>query len=226
MTDLILSVVSDSCRTLWGAMADLADKIDDLICSFEGGGDSAMDTLAMLVFGWTVLALFVLAIAKYVYARFVKKSAVPADVVKAVTVSTDAAKTDTATPVVKPEVKSVPAAAAAPTRRGSAGGRVGNGGKFVSPTPPLRKRLSAKGAPSPVGSARPGPGVTLPTVTGPDPEAVRWVNELLYWLYSDGNGLEEIVNVWIATLNELAKKSVEEVCYRISKSYMEVLDAT
>lgn len=55
-------------------MADLADQIDDFICSFEGVGDLTMDTLAMFIFAWAVLALFLLWLCKFLYKKYVKKS--------------------------------------------------------------------------------------------------------------------------------------------------------
>lgn len=54
-------------------MSDLADQIDDYICTFEGVGDLTMDTLAMLIFGWAVLALFLLWLCKFLYYKYVKK---------------------------------------------------------------------------------------------------------------------------------------------------------
>lgn len=54
-------------------MADLADQIDDYICSFEGVGDLTMDTLAMLIFAWAVLALFLVWLCKFLYNKYVKK---------------------------------------------------------------------------------------------------------------------------------------------------------
>lgn len=54
-------------------MADLADQIDDYICSFEGVGDLTMDTLAMLIFAWAVVGLFLLWLCKYLYKKYVKK---------------------------------------------------------------------------------------------------------------------------------------------------------
>lgn len=55
-------------------MADLADQIDDYICSFEGVGDLTMDTLAMLIFAWAVVALFLVWLCKFLYTKYVKKS--------------------------------------------------------------------------------------------------------------------------------------------------------
>lgn len=55
-------------------MADLADQIDDYICSFEGVGDLTMDTLAMVIFAWAVMALFLLWLCKFLYNKYVKKT--------------------------------------------------------------------------------------------------------------------------------------------------------
>lgn len=52
---------------------DLADQIDDYICSFEGLGDITMDSLAMFVFIWAVLALFILWLCKFVYNKYFNK---------------------------------------------------------------------------------------------------------------------------------------------------------
>lgn len=63
-------------------MADLADQIDDYICSFEGVGDLTMDTLAMLIFAWAVLALFLVWLCKFLYNKYVKKGDVGVDTSK------------------------------------------------------------------------------------------------------------------------------------------------
>lgn len=54
--------------------SDLADQIDDFICTFDGVGDLTMDTLAMLIFAWAVLALFLVWLCKFLYNKYVKKS--------------------------------------------------------------------------------------------------------------------------------------------------------
>lgn len=54
-------------------MSDLADQIDDYICTFDGVGDLTMDTLAMFIFGWGLLALFLLWLCKFLYNKYVKK---------------------------------------------------------------------------------------------------------------------------------------------------------
>lgn len=50
---------------------DLADQIDDYICSFEGIGDLTMDSLAMFIFIWAVVALFLVWLCKFLYNKYV-----------------------------------------------------------------------------------------------------------------------------------------------------------
>jgi hypothetical protein len=50
-------------------MADLAERVDDLICSFDSSADATMDTLSMLIFGWMLLGLVILCVGRFVYNR-------------------------------------------------------------------------------------------------------------------------------------------------------------
>lgn len=50
-------------------MADLAERVDDLICSFDSSADATMDTLSMLIFGWMLLGLVILCVGKFIYNR-------------------------------------------------------------------------------------------------------------------------------------------------------------
>lgn len=54
---------------------DLADQIDDYICSFEGLGDLTMDSLAIFIFLWAVLALFSVWLCKLLYHKYLNKGA-------------------------------------------------------------------------------------------------------------------------------------------------------
>ena len=180
-------------------MADLADKIDDLICSFEGGGDTTMDTVAMLMFGWMVFGLFVLGIGKFIYAKYVRggnwkgSNAVPP-------VASSPGGSDDHT------VKS----AIAKDLRSSAS----SGGAYVPPTPPVRKRIGSTKRGSSTGPLKSAPKISPvnlpPPATGPDPEAVHWVNQVFAWLYSDPVTLNELLGVWVQSLNESSRKSVAE----------------
>lgn len=52
---------------------DLADKIDEYICTIDGVSDLTMDNLAMALFGWAVGGLVVVGLAKYLYGRYAAK---------------------------------------------------------------------------------------------------------------------------------------------------------
>ncbi|XP_034244281.1 uncharacterized protein LOC117646972 isoform X4 [Thrips palmi] len=180
-------------------MADLADKIDDLICSFEGGGDTTMDTVAMLMFGWMVFGLFVLGIGKFIYAKYIRggnwkgSNAVPPVTTTASVIDDHSVKSTT--------VKELRSA-------------VSSGGAYVPPTPPVRKRIGSTKRGSSVGpvknASKVSPVTLPPPATGPDPEAVHWVNQVFAWLHLDPVTLNELLGVWVQSLNESTRKSVAE----------------
>lgn len=181
----------------WTTMADLAEAVDDLICSFDYM-DTAMDNLVMLVFIWVLFSLVLLGIAKYAYGRFFK----PADVPKTI----DEPKKPT-----NEIVASADSVLATSAKIKSATLKASKPSSFVPPTPPNKRRL---------GRMSPGPealnpkkhqSIAVPTCLGPDPPSVQWVNELLTWLYNDLVIVNELVQQWIVSMNEFSKKSVEEV---------------
>lgn len=192
-------------------MEDLADKIDDLICTFEGGSDTTMDTVAMYMFGWMLVGLVVLGVGRYAYGRFISKAK-------------DSDKKSDSTEVSSPPVKLTPELAVAdhvvakPLLKDITK-TVSSGGKYVPPTPPVRKRLGSKsgsGVVRPTGLVKSKSSSAIhppPIATGAESESVKWVNELFLWLYSDLVVVNELLNVWIQSLNEFTKKSVAEVCY-------------
>ncbi|CAB3363248.1 Hypothetical predicted protein [Cloeon dipterum] len=166
-----------------------------------------MDTVAMLIFGWMVFGLFVLAIGKYLYQRLV--GGLPEDAkpviedISAVTIPS--VSVEDGAIVVKP-VPPTP-----PVRRRTAPKKVSPG-----PAPPPASGRSAKAASPGLGAqpkqlARHGtPLLNSPTATGPDTDSVRWVNRVFQWLYCDLTAVQDVINTWILALNEFTKKSVTE----------------
>ncbi|XP_050518682.1 phospholipid transfer protein C2CD2L isoform X7 [Diabrotica virgifera virgifera] len=175
---------------------DLAEVVEDLICTFDGSGDTTMDTLAMFVFGWILAALFILWLGKVLYEKFQNRQKTQSEA-KAKLIEAPAKTTDSidAEKVVK-KVSSAPLAA-----------RSGGGGGYVPPTPPVRKRLTRQ---SPAPESRKPRYVPAPQCTGPDNVCVLWVNDVLQWLYNDFVIFHELLGVWIAALNEYTKKSGAE----------------
>lgn len=187
-------------REPWKTMADLAEAVDDLICSFDYM-DTAMDNLVMLIFIWIVFSIILLGIAKWAYGRFGGK---PAEVEKAKPI--DEPKKSTANEIITSSDSVL--ATSAKVKSGSFKPAKTS---FVPATPPAKKRL---------GRMSPGPeqltlrkhqSIIVPTCTGADPVSVNWVNELLTWLYNDLVIVNELVQQWIVSMNEFSKKSVEEV---------------
>lgn len=181
-------------------MADLAEAVDDLICSFDFM-DTAMDNLVMLIFIWVLFSLVLLGIAKWSYSRFVKTT----DVI----VKTNDEPKKPANEIVA----SADSVLATSAKVRSATLKASKPSSFVPPTPPNKKRL---------GRMSPGPeqlnlkkhqSIIVPTCTGADPPSVQWVNDLLTWLYNDLVIVNELVQQWIVSMNEFSKKSVEEVSF-------------
>lgn len=188
-------------------MADLADKIDDMICTFDGEGDTTMDTVAMYMFGWMMFGLIVLGIGKFVYGNYVANK----DLLKSASVIVEPPVT-----VTKSENNVTEAPAKQPPKeivRSSGGG--GGGRSAPSSTPITRKRLGSRSG-RPVGPAKPKSTNFIhppPTATGAESESVKWVNEVFLWLYSDLVIVNELLNVWIQSLNDYTKSSVDEVSH-------------
>lgn len=208
-------------------MGDLADTIDDLICSFENDGNKTMDTLIMYLFCWVLVGFTVLAIGKFVYSRVLgyasRKSGIAAS--------------DGKSAVSEPETVS---------------GDRKNHQRTVPPTPPIsRKRLGSKSGRTSAAVAGIAAGLSavpaaaaankafsleqqqvhhhhhhqrpLPVATGNDPDSVRWTNSIFKWLYNQAAGgvgcageppvIEYLLGQWIIALNEYTKKSFAEVSF-------------
>lgn len=189
---------------------DLAEAVDDLICTFDGTGDKTMDTLAMFVFGWILAALFLLWLGKFIYTRFILKEKPNDTKTKIEPTKAAVEKPGEKVPAgvdlvdakqVKKSAGVAAAVAAAPRSGGKSAG-------YVPPTPPIRKRLTRQ---SPGPDLRKAKYVPAPQCTGADNVSVLWVNDVFQWLYNDLVIVNELLNVWIQFLNDYSKKSVTEV---------------
>ncbi|CAH0547799.1 unnamed protein product [Brassicogethes aeneus] len=177
---------------------DLAEAVEDLICTFDPTGDTTMDTLAMLLFGWLLAALFVLWLGKFLYNRFVSKSA---DKKLKVEPPATLTPSKTAESVVAPSDAVDGKKSSAPLK--SAPG----GGGYVPPTPPVRKRITRQ---SPAPDTRKVKYVPAPQCTGPDNVCVLWVNDVFQWLYNDYVIVNELLAVWIQAMNDYTKKTGDD----------------
>ncbi|XP_043676709.1 uncharacterized protein LOC122633169 isoform X9 [Vespula pensylvanica] len=262
----------------WVNMADLAERVDDLICSFDSAGDTTMDTLSMLIFGWMLFGLVVLCVGKYVYNRFVLNELGTSRTAKdghvfhgdSVVVTSAAAAGAGATGAkflghqersTKLSASSVGVASGSSSKTSTSTGPIGVSGAvlaaantaasfggggsgasstiaaapvasspspsspgYVPPTPPVRKRLTRKTSGALITPARSSRALHLPTATGADAEAVRWVNELIVWLHSDLVILNELLALWVASLNDFTAGSVDE--HGVGVEFVRVLPET
>ncbi|XP_073965927.1 uncharacterized protein isoform X4 [Choristoneura fumiferana] len=185
----------------WKTMADLAEAVDDLICSFDYM-DTAMDNLVMLIFIWLLFSIVLLGIAKWAYTRFAKKPVEaekkPVEEPKKSTANEIVNSADTVL-VTTAKVKSSSFNSFKPSKPSG----------FVPATPPNKRRLGRM-SPGPEQLHKKHQSIVVPNCTGPDPPSVQWVNELLTWLYNDLVIVNELVQQWIVSMNEFSKKSVEE----------------
>lgn len=179
---------------------DLAEVVEDLICTFDGSGDTTMDTLAMFIFGWILAALFVLWLGKIVYEKIQARSTAKSNEIaqKAKLIESTAKTTDSV------DIGEAKAAKKVASKSASSTG----GGGYVPPTPPVRKRLTRQ---SPAPEVRKPKYIPAPQCTGPDNVCVLWVNDVFQWLYNDFVIVNELLAVWIQALNEFTKNSVTEV---------------
>ncbi|XP_066256456.1 phospholipid transfer protein C2CD2L isoform X4 [Euwallacea similis] len=166
---------------------DLAEAVDDLICVQDGSADSTMDTLAMFLFGWILVALFVLWLGKIIYERFVAGKTKAGAAIPLTKSESDSDVLD----AVKKQSVIAPKAT----------------GAFVPPTPPVRRRLTRQ---SPAPETRKPRYIPAPQASGPDNIVVLWVNDVFQWLYNDYVIVNELLQVWIQALNEYTKRSVSE----------------
>lgn len=186
---------------------DLAEAVDDLICIFDGSGDTTMDTLAMFIFGWLLAALFTLWLGKLIYNRFLARAIDKTLDVTAsapVTPTTGASKTDAGAAATTDKVdasakRSASTASASATR---------SGGRAVGSTPTaVRRRLTRQ---SPAPEPRKHKFVPAPTTSGSDNISVLWVNDVFQWLYNDASIITDLTIMWLQSLNEVAKKAFVE----------------
>jgi len=187
-------------------LEDLADQVDDYICTFEGLGDIVMDSLAMFVFIWSLCALFLIWLGKYAYQKYVKKSGVSTESVAAPKMAASVSSV----PIRKSEPKEI-------LRAGSTGGG-GGGGGFAKPmradTPlggsnTARKRLTRRS---------PGPEikqkyrhVPIPqNILGQDVQSTTWVTKTFRWLYSDLTIINEVLHAWTVAVNDFIRTDTKK----------------
>lgn len=198
------------------AIEDLADQVEDYICTFEGFGDIAMDSLAMFVFIWSLCVLISIWLGKFLYSKYIKKSDVTAETSSNVSTATSVSKTVAPVSSTIPIRKSEPREIA---RSGGMGG--GGGGRGLANTPiradtPLasqaqlaRKRLSRK-SPGPEIRSKSRHTPVPQNIMGEDPSSTTWVTRTFRWLYSDLTIVNELLQNWTVAVNDFIRSELRK----------------
>ncbi|XP_055906547.1 uncharacterized protein LOC129941823 isoform X11 [Eupeodes corollae] len=189
---------------------DLADQIDDYICSFEGIGDLSMDSLAMFIFIWAVLALFLVWLCKFLYNKYMNKETPIVNSRNNSVVTTGAKVNGDKLRLSEPKeiLSSKDVKDSKPLSAGAGGGR-GRSGIVGGPNAPLRKRVVRQSSTGP--ETRKKRIVPPPAnVVGPETTSVTWTSQVFRWLYSDLVIVNELLISWVIALNDNLKKSVED----------------
>eukprot|EP00099_Drosophila_melanogaster_P002384 NP_001137710.1 uncharacterized protein Dmel_CG10737, isoform U [Drosophila melanogaster] len=203
---------------------DLADQIDDYICSFEGLGDLTMDSLAIFIFLWAVLALFSVWLIKLLYHKYLNKdkSASAANSRQTSVAPTSGSPTSVAGKTEKrlSEPRDLLATKSKVEGLDLSKPLAGaSGGRGRSSASPLNTAGAAAGGPRRrvVRQSSTGPEnrkkryVPPPSnVVGPETSSVTWTSQVFRWLYSDLVIVNELLMSWVIAINDTLRKSVEE----------------
>ncbi|XP_033253650.1 uncharacterized protein LOC117185790 isoform X17 [Drosophila miranda] len=202
---------------------DLADQIDDYICSFEGLGDLTMDSLAIFIFLWAVLALFSVWLCKLLYRKYLNKektpsaansrqsSVAPRAAALALGGSSKPEKLlseprDMLATKSKVEDLSKPLTGASAGRgRSSASPLSGGAAGAAGP----RRRVVRQSSTGPENRKKryvPPPS----NVVGPETSSVTWTSQVFRWLYCDLVIVNELLMSCVIAINDSLRKSVEE----------------
>ncbi|XP_070067998.1 uncharacterized protein [Drosophila takahashii] len=202
---------------------DLADQIDDYICSFEGLGDLTMDSLAIFIFLWAVLALFSVWLIKLLYHKYLNKdkSASAANSrqtsVAPTSGSTSSVAGKTEKRLSEPRDLLATKSKVEDLSKPLTGGSGGRGRSSASPLNTgagaaaggPRRRVVRQSSTGPENRKKryvPPPS----NVVGPETSSVTWTSQVFRWLYSDLVIVNELLMSWVIAINDTLRKSVEE----------------
>lgn len=154
--------------------------------------DSTMQTLdwtnIMLLF-WVFFGLFVYAVGNILSAVFERRQVLSGRTRRGSALSkscSDLRSDDGARSASPSSVVNGPLGGAGSEAKGDSG----SFDDFGPPEPAARKQPSL-----------------VPIAAGPDADCVRWINDILVWLYSAGEQcLENVVDIWLVTLNQTLRK--------------------
>ncbi|XP_025206259.1 uncharacterized protein LOC112602410 isoform X2 [Melanaphis sacchari] len=205
-------------------MSDLADTIDDLICSFESDGSKTMDTLIMYLFCWALVGFAALAVGKFAYGRVAQYAGRKSTAAKTAATEPEAATAGDRKPSQLHHHRVVPPTP--PVARKRLGSKTGRTSAAVASVAAGLSAVPAAAAASKAFSSEQQQAHhhypqhqrrTPPAATGNDQDAVRWTNDVFKWLYDvaasgggESSAVDYLLGEWTSALNEYTKKSFAE----------------
>ncbi|XP_032585526.1 uncharacterized protein LOC6579856 isoform X12 [Drosophila mojavensis] len=185
-----------------------------------------MDSLAIFIFLWAVLALFSVWLCKLLYHKYLNKGANAA----ASTGSAGNSRQSSVAPgaagkpekrlseprdllATKSKVEDLSKPLTGAAVGGAGGGAAGRGRSTASPmggaAAGARRRVVRQSSTGPENRKKryvPPPS----NVVGPETSSVTWTSQVFRWLYSDLVIVNELLMSWVIALNDTLRKSVEE----------------
>uniref|UniRef100_T1IKQ3 Uncharacterized protein n=1 Tax=Strigamia maritima TaxID=126957 RepID=T1IKQ3_STRMM len=174
----------------------MAEDPDELECNFDTG-QSTMEITTVLLVGWAIFCVLLVALGRYVNRRFLQPPATQNATTETPVNATDAA--------VAAKIKTTDALQAKTKTKSTKK-------KPVLPPGVTKGEIFPAPLPSPGGGAGAVAlrDATAPFATGSDKDAVNWVNDLLQWLYTDPTPTPYLQSTWIKTLNTITGKMEPE----------------
>lgn len=170
----------------------MADRLDDLICTFHPGA-GAMETLAILLLGWIIFGTILTIVGKFVYSRLLLDSP-----------NKEAQTLNSTTPPVTAVV--APSQPEKPT--------ITNTERFINtlksiPPPTLPKLARSRSISSSKSVDQQHPDT--PVVTGSNSDCVKWITSCLAYIYSRQQLLNDMTSSWKESLNAQTKQAEMDV---------------
>ena len=191
---------------------DMADRLDDLICTFHPGA-SAMETLAILLLGWIIFGAVLTLVGRFLYSKLL-------DVPK-----------EALDPSATPPPLSLPATTK------DAKSAISNKERFINdlktkPPPTLPKVARSRSSSttrsvervSQIPEANGSPTSGFPIITGSNADCVNWVTGALSWLFKHPPVQNDLIELWKDKLNALTKISEVEVSPLVFYAILKYLD--
>ncbi|XP_057372769.1 uncharacterized protein LOC130693609 [Daphnia carinata] len=163
----------------------MADRLDDLICTFHPGA-GAMETLAILLLGWIIFGTILTIVGKFVYSRLLLDPPKETHALNSTIPPLSAAVVSA--PVEKPNIS--------------------NTERFINtlkshPPPALPKLVRSKSVSKSEADQHPD----VPSVTGSNSDCVKWVTSCLSFVYTRPQVLSDLNTSWKESINNHTKQS-------------------